>query len=45
MLGLRQQYMHNDLPFLHKLGVLDRKLEARKKAIYFLLKDSGIQLY
>jgi len=37
LLGLRQQYVQNDLSFLFKLGVLGRKTGARRKAIYFLM--------
>ena len=40
LLGLRQQYAQNDLSFLFKLGVLGRKIGARRKATYFLPKDS-----
>jgi len=36
LLGLRQQDAQNYLYFLHRLGVLDRTLGARKKATYFL---------
>jgi predicted HTH transcriptional regulator len=40
LLGLRQQYAQNDLSFLFRLGVLDRKIGARRKATYFLSKNS-----